>query len=53
CMELTDDGKYLWATLRWVKKVAVIDVAAKKVIKMIPVGRSPHGVYFYNRAPNT
>lgn len=53
CMELTDDGKYLWATLRWVKKVAVIDVAAKKVIKMIPVGRSPHGVYFFNHAPNT
>ena len=51
CMELTDDGKYLWATLRWVKKVAVIDVAAKKVVKMIPVGRSPHGVYFANHAP--
>jgi YVTN family beta-propeller protein len=51
CMELTDDGKTLWATLRWIKKVAVIDVASKKVIKMIPVGRSPHGVYFNNHAP--
>jgi YVTN family beta-propeller protein len=51
CMELTDDGKTLWATLRWVKKVAVIDVASKKVIKTIPVGRSPHGVYFMNHAP--
>ncbi|NEX61164.1 YVTN family beta-propeller repeat protein [Noviherbaspirillum galbum] len=51
CMELTDDGKTLWATLRWIKKVAVIDVASKKVIKMIPVGRSPHGVYFANHAP--
>jgi YVTN family beta-propeller protein len=51
CMELTDDGKTLWATLRWIKKVAVIDVASKKVIKMIPVGRSPHGVYFVNHAP--
>jgi YVTN family beta-propeller protein len=50
CMELTDDGKTLWATLRWIKKVAVIDVASKKVIKLIPVGRSPHGVYFYNNA---
>ena len=50
CMELTDDGKYLWATLRWVKKVAVIDVANRKVIKTIPVGRSPHGVFFANRA---
>jgi YVTN family beta-propeller protein len=51
CMELTDDGKTLWATLRWIKKVAVIDVASRKVIKMIPVGRSPHGVYFHNHAP--
>ena len=50
CMELTDDGKTLWVTLRWIKKVAVIDVASKKVIKMIPVGRSPHGVYFVNNA---
>jgi YVTN family beta-propeller protein len=50
CMELSADGKTLWATLRWIKKVAVIDVASKKVIKLIPVGRSPHGVYFYDRA---
>jgi YVTN family beta-propeller protein len=50
CMELSADGKTLWTTLRWVKKVAVIDVASKKVIKMIPVGRSPHGVYFNNHA---
>lgn len=51
CMELTSDGKTLWATLRWIKKVAVIDVASRKVVKMIPVGRSPHGVYFNNHAP--
>ncbi|RZI41307.1 YncE family protein [Herbaspirillum sp. HC18] len=51
CMELTDDGKTMWATLRWVKKVAVIDVASRKVIRTIPVGRSPHGVYFANHAP--
>jgi YVTN family beta-propeller protein len=50
CMELTGDGKTLWATLRWIKKVAVIDVASKKVVKLIPVGRSPHGVYFNNHA---
>jgi YVTN family beta-propeller protein len=50
-MELTNDGKTLWVTLRWIKKVAVIDVASRKVIKMIPVGRSPHGVFFANSAP--
>lgn len=50
CMELTEDGKTLWVTLRWIKKVAVIDVASKKVIRLIPVGRSPHGVFFANNA---
>ncbi len=51
CMELTRDGKTLWVTLRWIKKVAVIDVASRKIIKMIPVGRSPHGVFFADSAP--
>ena len=48
CMEITADKKYMWATLRWIKKVAVIDLQQKKVVKMIPVGRSPHGVFFAN-----
>jgi YVTN family beta-propeller protein len=51
CMELSADGKTLWVTQRWIKKVAVIDVATRKVLKMIPVGRSPHGVFFANSAP--
>jgi YVTN family beta-propeller protein len=50
CMELTADGKTLWVTLRWIKKVAVIDVASRKVVKLIPVGRSPHGVFFAGAA---
>lgn len=48
CMEITADGKTMWVTLRWIKKVAVIDLASRKVLKYIPVGRSPHGVYFAN-----
>ncbi|MFT5645304.1 MAG: YVTN family beta-propeller protein [Janthinobacterium sp.] len=51
CMEVTADGKTMWVTLRWIKKVAVIDIATRKVVKLIPVGRSPHGVYFINHAP--
>ena len=51
CMEITADGKTMWVTLRWIKKVAVIDLATRKVIKLIPVGRSPHGVYFVNHSP--
>lgn len=52
CMEVSADGKTLWATLRWIKKVAVIDIPSRKVIKLISVGRSPHGVYFANRSGN-
>jgi YVTN family beta-propeller protein len=51
CMEITDDGKTMWVTLRWIKKVAVIDLPSRKVVKLIPVGRSPHGVFFANAAP--
>jgi len=50
CMELSADGKTLWATLRWVRQVAVIDVDSRKVLRTIPVGRSPHGIYFANRS---
>jgi YVTN family beta-propeller protein len=53
CMEITEDGKTMWVTLRWIKKVAVIDLATRKVTKLIPVGRSPHGVFFANSAPRT
>ncbi len=53
CMEITADGKTMWVTLRWIKKVAVIDLATRKVTKMIPVGRSPHGVFFANSSART
>lgn len=46
CMEVSADGKTLWTTLRWVRQVAVIDIPSRKVVKTIPVGRSPHGIYF-------
>ena len=49
-MELTPDGKTLWVALRFSKKVGVIDVPSMKLIDVIPVGRSPHGVFFYPRA---
>jgi YVTN family beta-propeller protein len=49
-MELTPDGKTLWVTLRFSKKVGVIDVPSMKLTDVISVGRSPHGVFFYPRA---
>ncbi|MEX3547828.1 MAG: beta-propeller fold lactonase family protein [Burkholderia sp.] len=52
-MELSADRKTLWVTFRFAKKVGVIDLASRHLIQTIPVGRSPHGIYFYDRAPVT
>ena len=50
-MEITDDGKFMWVTSRFAKQVSVIDLEQRKVVRTIRVGRSPHGIYFSNRAP--
>ncbi|CAG9164110.1 YVTN family beta-propeller repeat protein [Cupriavidus pampae] len=50
-MELTADGKTLWVSCRWSRSVALVDVATRKVVKTIRVGKSPHGIYFRTRAP--
>ncbi|MEX3582100.1 MAG: beta-propeller fold lactonase family protein [Burkholderia sp.] len=52
-MELSADRKKLWVTFRFAKKVGVIDLASRRLIQTIPVGRSPHGIYFYDRASVT
>ena len=51
CMEVTADGRELWVTSRFAKKVSVVDLVQRKVVRSIPVGRSPHGIYFHDRAP--
>lgn len=51
CMDVTADGKELWVTFRFAKKVGVIDIASRKLISTIPVGRSPHGIFFHPSAP--
>jgi YVTN family beta-propeller protein len=50
-MELTPDGRFLWVTFRFSKSVGVVDLTNDKLVSVIPVGRSPHGLYFYNRKP--
>lgn len=52
-MELSADRRYLWVTFRFAKHVGVIDLASRKLIQTIAVGRSPHGIYFFDRAPVT
>ena len=50
-MEITPDGKTMWVTFRFSKKAGVIDIPTMKLVTVIPVGKSPHGVFFYPRAP--
>jgi DNA-binding beta-propeller fold protein YncE len=52
-MELSADKRYLWVTFRFAKHIGVIDLTTRKLIQTIAVGRSPHGIYFFNRAPVT
>lgn len=49
-MMVRADGKELWATARFARKVQVIDLLTRKLKQSIPVGSSPHGVFFLNHA---
>jgi YVTN family beta-propeller protein len=42
-MDFAPDG-HMWASLRWHQSVAIID-PEKGVLNLIPVGRSPHGIW--------
>jgi DNA-binding beta-propeller fold protein YncE len=49
-MIVRGDGKELWATARFARRVQVVDLTTKKLKLSIPVGSSPHGVFFLNHA---
>ncbi len=51
CMDISKDGKQILVTSRWSRKLTVIDVASRKVVKQVNVGRSPHGVWTLDHAP--
>ncbi|WP_244139986.1 beta-propeller fold lactonase family protein [Caballeronia sp. BCC1704] len=50
-MELSEDRRYLWVTFRFTRYVGVIDMKTLKLVNTVKVGKSPHGIYFHNRAP--
>lgn len=50
CMDITPDHKQIWVTSRWLKRISVVDIDTRKIIKTIPVGRSPHGIYLAKSA---
>ena len=51
CMDVSADGKLLLVTSRWAKRLTVVDLQARKVMRQVPVGKSPHGVWTLDHAP--
>ena len=51
CMDVSRDGKFIYVTSRWARKLTVIDVASRKVVRQVNVGKSPHGVWTLDHAP--
>lgn len=51
CMDLSADRKTIFVTSRWARKLTLIDTETRKVIRQIPVGKSPHGVWTLDHAP--
>ena len=50
CMDVSADGKRLYVTSRWAKKLSVVDLTARKLELQVNVGRSPHGVWTLDHA---
>lgn len=51
CMDVVAGGKLLMVTSRWARKLTVIDTEARKVVRQVSVGKSPHGVWTLDHAP--
>ena len=51
CMDLLADGRTILVTSRWARQLTVIDTVKGEVIRQVPVGRSPHGVWTLQHAP--
>jgi YVTN family beta-propeller protein len=51
CIDVFAGGKMLMVTSRWARKLTVIDTEARKVVRQVAVGKSPHGVWTLDHAP--
>ena len=50
CMEVSSDGKFIFVTSRWARKLSVIDVTTRQLVRQVNVGASPHGVWTLDHA---
>ena len=53
CMDVSRDGSLIMVGSRWAGKLTLIDVAQRKVVYQVKVGRSPHGVWTLDHAPRS
>lgn len=51
CIDVSRDGKQIMVTSRWARKLTVIDVATRKIVRQVNVGKSPHGVWTLDHSP--
>ncbi|MBU1819583.1 MAG: YncE family protein, partial [Gammaproteobacteria bacterium] len=51
CMDVSVDGRFIYVSSRWARKLSVVDTHAKKVVRQVTVGKSPHGVWTLQHAP--
>lgn len=50
CMDVSADGRWLYVSARWARKMLVIDTGERKVARAVQVGKSPHGVWTLRHA---
>lgn len=50
CMEVSADGKLIFVSSRWARKLTVIDTTTRKIVRQVNVGASPHGVWTLDHA---
>ncbi len=50
CMDVSADGKLILLSSRWIKKMTVIDAETGQIVRQVPVGKSPHGVWTLDHA---
>jgi DNA-binding beta-propeller fold protein YncE len=44
-VDFSPDGKIVWVTQRWRRRVAAVELSTRKILGTVLVGRSPHGIY--------
>ena len=50
CMDVSADGTLIMVGSRWAGKLTLIDIAQRRVVNQVKVGRSPHGVWTLDHA---